>query len=413
MTAAAPIFLINLLISFIMLSCFIAAFIMAPARRYYLIYAGGFAAGISSALVEFWVGEVRLHLSSYIAAYALFGVCLLLLNIGLRMQFNGPKDRAVLAMAFGLIAPAAMIEWEMPWGSLPAIFIHNFPFAVLSLLGLYAVMRGRRRKRATDWSLVVIIGLYALHFALRPFTQLAVGGAEMAGRLASPFAVVNEFALTVLLIALAVNLAAFAVFETVADLRARTRADPLTGLLNRQGLQHVLSLLDNQKQSVPPPYIILCDLDHFKSINDTYGHVRGDAVIRSFAQTLAANLRSGDACARIGGEEFCLLLHGPNLATAYERIEYIRAQFAAQSISGLPAQIRVTASFGIAQMTTGFNFSDAYDRADHALYAAKEAGRNCVMADPDTTTPRVLPTSSASWHRQGADELWPRVAASG
>ena len=152
-------------------------------------------------------------------------------------------------------------------------------------------------------------------------------------------------------------------------------SDPLSGLLNRRGLASATSetLLENEA-------VILFDLDYFKRINDRYGHALGDQVIRSFADTLREQGRSTDAKARLGGEEFALVMADVSLQEARSIAERILAAFAAiEMISPAGERVRCTASAGIAfGETQGAAIDHVMARADNALYVAKRGGRNRV-----------------------------------
>jgi diguanylate cyclase (GGDEF)-like protein/PAS domain S-box-containing protein len=162
-------------------------------------------------------------------------------------------------------------------------------------------------------------------------------------------------------------------------LQARTALDPLTGLANRAELQRVLQnfVVQHQQQGLPCS-LIVCDLDHFKQINDTYGHQAGDEVLKAFAAVLRAAVRSGDLAARYGGEEFVLLCANCDNAAAMQRAEQIRFRFA-QTPQPALGNKTVTASFGVTELQPGDTPESFFRRADRALLAAKINGRNQVV----------------------------------
>lgn len=158
--------------------------------------------------------------------------------------------------------------------------------------------------------------------------------------------------------------------------------DPLTGVGNRRMLELRLDdeILRAQRyrRALTAVYF---DLDHFKRVNDTYGHDIGDAVLRRVADSLLANVRQSDHVARIGGEEFVVLLTETSVADAVALVERMRAAVAELQVPGLPT--RVTVSAGLAQWHEGENAVSLLRRADQALYRAKEAGRNSAFAALD------------------------------
>ncbi len=160
--------------------------------------------------------------------------------------------------------------------------------------------------------------------------------------------------------------------------------DPLTGLPNRRAID----LWASRQCSAAarhdfPIWVVMADLDHFKRINDTFGHDAGDEVLRRFAGVLKANTRQSNMCGRLGGEEFLLILTHENRKQAEIPIERIRQHFMMQEFSFEGKTAVVTASFGVAGFrgSAPSEFSSLLSRADAALYAAKSKGRNRVEFD--------------------------------
>jgi diguanylate cyclase (GGDEF)-like protein len=171
-----------------------------------------------------------------------------------------------------------------------------------------------------------------------------------------------------------------------AEVDRRARTDALTGLWNRmhfgEQLTRVLAEADRYGH---PVSLVLLDLDHFKKVNDTWGHEAGDTVLRHVARTLQDALRAVDICVRYGGEEIALILAQTDSAHAVEVAERLRARVAAQPVRHGPAEIPVTASFGVATYPETVKVRDQlFPAADKALYIAKHDGRNCVRAKPAT-----------------------------
>lgn len=169
--------------------------------------------------------------------------------------------------------------------------------------------------------------------------------------------------------------------KLTAQLRQLAETDGLTGILNRGALeQRAAALLATRPAQQPLPLILL-DIDHFKGINDRYGHVAGDEVLKETARRLQAALRPTDIVARFGGEEFAIILVDPT-AKPDQIAERLRGAFLASPFtldSGAP--LDVTASFGVAAMAPAAgSWLDLVEAADQALYEAKAAGRNRVIA---------------------------------
>ena len=156
--------------------------------------------------------------------------------------------------------------------------------------------------------------------------------------------------------------------------------DALTGLINRR---HMLELLQLEQRrclrGLRTMLLAQMDIDHFKSINDTYGHGVGDIALCAFAQVVCDNIRSSDVLARWGGEEFVLLLSDTDVAGAMLTLQRVRAAVEQAVITGVPAELKMTVSMGLAEHIPGEMFEVTLDRADKALYCAKRAGRNQVI----------------------------------
>ena len=171
-----------------------------------------------------------------------------------------------------------------------------------------------------------------------------------------------------------------------AEVDRRARTDALTGLWNRMHFGEQLSrTLAEADRFNHPVSLVLVDIDHFKKVNDTWGHEAGDTVLKHVARVLQEGVRTVDVCVRYGGEEIAMLLAQTDTAHAVEVAERLRARIASAPIRHGPAEISVTASFGVATYPETVKVRDhLFPSADKALYIAKHAGRNCVRAKPAT-----------------------------
>lgn len=162
------------------------------------------------------------------------------------------------------------------------------------------------------------------------------------------------------------------------------RTDPLTGLRNRRGLEeHAQREIERSRRQKTSLAVLAIDLDHFKRINDEYGHDAGDTALHSIACALAAAMRQHDIVARPGGEEFIALLTDTDLDAAQITAERLRRIVEDLTVNTPDCTLSMTASFGIAVLDSDDTFESVLRRADRALYAAKLAGRNRVMLEPE------------------------------
>ena len=172
--------------------------------------------------------------------------------------------------------------------------------------------------------------------------------------------------------------------SNLAAAEAQGLSDPLTGLKNRRSFDITIAAeIAAARGSAKPLSLVMADIDHFKSINDRYGHQSGDDVLKWFSKLLSNNMKGRDTVARYGGEEFAILMPQTSLENATALAGQIRTQLENQlwKKPGAPnTMLRVTASFGVAELAEGEGSRGLIERADAKLYESKAAGRNRVAA---------------------------------
>lgn len=245
------------------------------------------------------------------------------------------------------------------------------------------------------WSLPMVLALLAFY-----------AGLHTVCRALGPLSPLQPWALT---LAHAVNLVLiFWLFYAMTAYYRRTvllaerrllaaaSTDPLTGLTNRSEFhaRAAIELAHGRRRS-PPAALILADVDHFKRINDELGHAAGDQVLVLLAALLRDRLRAIDVLARWGGEEFLTLLPDSDLAAATVVAERMRMAVAGEPFNLGDRLLRVTMSFGVAQVDDLADLQPAIARADAALYDSKRSGRNSVRWSPEAMAPFHQPLSSA------------------
>ncbi|WP_432200749.1 GGDEF domain-containing protein [Erythrobacter sp. W53] len=239
-----------------------------------------------------------------------------------------------------------------------------------------------------DRALIWVLSTLALFGFVRPLlTELSdvlFGGGE-AG--AATLTSIHALVLAVLLTLMALCLAAMVISDNMDQQRHEAAFDPLSGVRMRGAFESdAKALLQYAREEGLPVSLIVADIDHFKAVNDAFGHVAGDRVIAGFGKMLGQMTRGRDITGRVGGEEFCILVWNCNLTQAAKMSERIRRAFAASSHCKENHDVRCTASFGIAEAERDEGYSALFERADAALYRAKRAGRNRVAADGELET---------------------------
>jgi two-component system, cell cycle response regulator len=187
-----------------------------------------------------------------------------------------------------------------------------------------------------------------------------------------------------------------------ADLDRMSRTDVLTGLYNRRHLdEELMRQHSHASRHHDPLCVLLLDIDHFKRVNDSYGHSAGDLVLRGFADRLRAELRVGDIVGRWGGEEFLVIMPRTTLTGGFDVAERLRAAIAAQPMAAGDVDIDVSVSGGCAS-GIGHSVDALLQIADSCLYRAKASGRNKIITD--TVLPADIAASVGSAQQQPEPE---------
>lgn len=381
-----------LTVNFLIAQCFCMFFLAVSARSRNRAaarwFAGCFAVASLSTVFELLVAYVPPAKPWAILAFASMLGGMFMLRVGIGQLYGLKTSRLGLAALFAAFVAVDCFIYDLPRGTLQHALPYQTPFAVALGLSAFAAWRARE-KTFVDRALVILLAVTSAHFLLKAFAAVLAGSGNTAkDYLASQFALVSQSMGAVLIVAVGLMLLCVLVLEIVADEKVNAEIDPLSGLLNRRGFDNRVDALI----AGPGPHsIVLCDLDHFKAVNDTHGHQGGDAAIRAFGEMLSAAAPKGALAARIGGEEFLMFLPRTGKEAALLFAHALRATRAVSPIPGLPAGIRVTSSFGVAEIGDREPFRFAMRRADDALYAAKNAGRDCVReAEPPAVVLEVV-----------------------
>jgi diguanylate cyclase (GGDEF)-like protein len=225
-----------------------------------------------------------------------------------------------------------------------------------------------------------IIGVNNIVFALAIWAWLGFEGGS-PGTSATPVSGLAYLASYLLMIVNGFGFLLLCKQKDDAMMRRLATVDSLTGMLNRRAF---FERADNARQLAmrlrKPIALLMLDIDHFKQLNDGFGHACGDEALKMFADTARGALRDHDLIGRLGGEEFALALPGTTLDGALEAAERLRLAVTQAPVLGCAPTYRMTVSIGVVMIDTFEELTAALARADHALYAAKSGGRNRVEA---------------------------------
>jgi diguanylate cyclase (GGDEF)-like protein len=272
------------------------------------------------------------------------------------------------------------VEWRLRRSEHPELVAAEAHLMILALLAVGVAVSGGEASPALPWMVLPVANAAA---RFRPTVVIAFAGITATLMFAvsvgvDPQAVVDDPTRLIATLTLLIAVTAMMTSLMEGELEHRDRAvlDPLTGLLNRASLDaRVVEIEEQAHLTGGAVSVIVLDLDGFKRVNDTYGHERGDAVLREAAYEIRKSLRSFELVYRIGGEEFLVLLPGVDLTAALEIAERVR--HAVEDTR--PGDLDLTLSAGVAADSGGdIRYEDLFRGADAALLEAKRGGRNRV-----------------------------------
>ena len=390
MTGAGSILAINLVVAGLLAASFvmIAVFDRTQAAPRWLAFC--YALGMSSYAAEALVPLTADARYIVTLSFGLVLAAMVAFNVGVARKYGVSVPWPLMAAVFMLSIVAVFLSQDLPRHSFSRMMIYQAPYSIMQAIAVGIILSPPRRRRI-DWAFTVLLCLSSLHFLAKPFLAQALGGwgPNPQAYLQTSYAMISMGLGTIFGIGVALMTLVVLVHDLLLDLTTKSETDTLSGLLNRRGFeQRSAGALSGAAGQGMPVSLVIADLDHFKSINDNFGHAMGDRVIAAFAGFLRKVADGHHVAGRIGGEEFAIILPGANLAAARLFAEGARGAFAAISIDGLPKDCRFTASFGVAELDQGEGIAELLVRADAALYAAKNEGRDCVrVARPSFTRP--------------------------
>lgn len=346
-----------------------------------------FLVALSASFLAFALGSASqiLHLPDAWRPNALvsaifYVASILLMSEGVLRRSRKPFHWSTDAFIFAAVIAGIYYFSYVSSDLLARIYVLNYCFgAVLVATAVQSRSKDRARldERALFWML--------LAFGISFFVRTALTTGKSLPHIAAQFAQTTfwlalQLSLALLGAVLALLLMTTAVVDMIERLIEERDRDFLTQVLNRRAFERRgARFVDDLKHH--PLTMVAFDLDHFKSINDRFGHAVGDTALRAFGQIVLKTIRAGDIVARVGGEEFVILLSNTGLSDANAIAERIRLALTNARFEPVAESLRVTVSAGVVQFQAGESLPAMLDRADHLLYAAKRSGRNCIVSD--------------------------------
>lgn len=346
-------------------------------------YALSWSMGYLSATCQWFVNliiDVFPGHASYWLTFNAFALVMITLGIRGHCQRTDYQGLPANLWPFAGILYAGIV-WTTVVNPHTGITMALVPAAAAATLFLSALMiiRHREVSRPAEWAAATAMVLFGV-------TQgIAAGMAMLQGPVGDAAYLgfyVNYNFLTLPAGYMAMGM--FVVFMLASDLSEQMREiavrDELTGLLNRRGFsEQAAREFAVARRTGSPVSVVMTDVDRFKFINDNHGHATGDVALQHFAAILAADRRTEDILARVGGEEFALIVPGTTLEDAMLLADELRAKIDSQPMALGDSSVPMTASFGVAMISARDTcLADIIERADRALYRSKRGGRNQV-----------------------------------
>lgn len=345
-------------------------YVLAFAVSYFLFAIGFFVTHLSPTNSPYTFHATQLFYAAG-AATLVWGACD---RVGRRAHLG------TLATVYGVAASTLLVAVFLSQEAGPRLLIVNTGYGVMFVIGIVTLL-GVPRRDLFDRLVIAILAINAIDFLVRPMITLLIEGSiDVAMYRQSIYYSVINLVLSTKALATGIVLFGACMHDLIADLRERSDRDLLTGLRNRRAFQDEVDLvLDRARDGEVPVSLLVADIDHFKQVNDIWGHQAGDQAIAAFGKLIGRTVRGSDVTGRIGGEEFCILVWNCTEVEAERLAERIRIAFAQMSHKDIGADISLTASFGVTQWQSGEPYRKLFGRADAALYTAKESGRNCTV----------------------------------
>lgn len=379
-TTAQLLTLGNPAISLLFSCSFLCAWIFNRRRRYLLLLCLSYLSFGLGALVQILAWPVDPGSNNLLSA-TLYVSSAVLLTEGILRRCSLTQNKLYTAACAAALLGGLSYFYYVDDDLALRTYILNLGIGLL-LVGGASRMRRMRRWRTMDRAVFWVFLAVALSFFPRTWlTALSVHeGSSVSAFANSTFWIVLQLSLVVCSVILALTLLAASMVDIIDSLRRDRDMDALTGLLNRRGFDERAGA-DLLRHLSSDMTVLVCDIDHFKAINDTYGHAAGDAVLQGLGQIVLEAVKHAHVAGRVGGEEFAILLFKHDAVAAHAFANRLRLALMQACFDGIPANQTVTLSIGISVRRPRDTLSAMMQRADTLLYRAKSAGRNRVCAE--------------------------------
>jgi len=307
---------------------------------------------------------------------------------GVCERAGAPVNLPALLLTYGGSALALVAAVLLSNDAGPRLVIVNTGYGVMFVIGAVTLLHSTQREWI-DRLLIAALVINAVDFLLRPsLTLLAEGAIPVAEYRQSIYYSVINLVLTVKALGMAMVLIGASFLDLIHSVRDRGNFDAMTGLRMRHNFEkEVERRLALASRDGLPVSVVVADIDHFKQVNDLWGHQAGDDAIAAFGKLVASMIREEDLAGRVGGEEFCVLVWDCKGDAASRLAERIRVAFSQQVHPALGEGICLTASFGVVERADREAYHSMFARADSELYRAKHGGRNRVASEAGLEQP--------------------------
>ena len=380
--------IVNQLITLTVLICFALGFLGIAYQFKHFKSALVFAASYLLAAAAFG-SEFLIHAHAEVSVLRVFADNLYLLSVviavvAFAIRFKEPVPIKRLAIIYIATIAAVTAVYAHMLDVIAKAYIISSACSFMMALVL-PIIRNHRQTRFNNilyWAVGISSAQLMVNAAVLVMTDKNLLSTDAASEVG--FLAVLNF--SVMMVALIIALCLFISYssEVVSEFQEKSNTDTLTGIFNRGAFEAFVEVeIEKSANNNLPLSLIVADIDFFKNVNDTYGHLVGDEVIKAFSDALSNSVRVGDTVGRVGGEEFCILLSTANSTMAKMIAEAARTSFEQGRYIESDKNKILTASFGVAELQSGDKYEDLFKHADAALYHSKETGRNKTTVSTD------------------------------